>query len=84
MPTSAAFGGPDGRSLYLSAWTRRLQAERMPSPGLAWAQAADAAGPLQRENTSCLPTALGTTRSSPNAFTSAVSARQPVQWEGTM
>ena len=36
------------------------------------------------QKTNVLPTAEGTITSGPNAFTSAVTARHPVQWAGTM
>lgn len=36
--TNCAFGGPDGKTLFITAWTKLLSLENMPIPGLAWAQ----------------------------------------------
>jgi gluconolactonase len=36
--TNCAFGGPDGKTLFITAWKKLLSLENMPIPGLAWAQ----------------------------------------------
>jgi gluconolactonase len=36
--TSCAFGGADGKTLFISAWSKLLQLDNMPVPGLAWQQ----------------------------------------------
>jgi gluconolactonase len=36
--TNCAFGGPDGKTLFITAWSKLLSLENMPVPGLAWAQ----------------------------------------------
>jgi gluconolactonase len=36
--TNCAFGGPDGKTLFITAWTKLLQLDGMPVPGLAWSQ----------------------------------------------
>ena len=36
--TNCTFGGPDGKTLFITAWTKLLSLENMPVPGLAWAQ----------------------------------------------
>jgi gluconolactonase len=35
-PTSCGFGGPDGKTLYVTAWTTLYKIENMPIPGLGW------------------------------------------------
>ncbi len=34
--TNCTFGGQDGKTLYISAWTKLLKVENMPIPGLDW------------------------------------------------
>jgi sugar lactone lactonase YvrE len=34
--TNCGFGGPDGKTLYITAWTALLKLENMPVPGLEW------------------------------------------------
>ena len=34
--TSCTFGGPDGKTLYVTAWTSLFKVEAMPIPGLDW------------------------------------------------
>jgi gluconolactonase len=35
-PTSCGFGGSDGKTLYVTAWTTLYKIEAMPIPGLGW------------------------------------------------
>ena len=34
--TNCGFGGPDGKTLFITAWTVMAQVENMPVPGLDW------------------------------------------------
>jgi gluconolactonase len=34
--TNCGFGGPDGKTLFITAWTAFLQLDNMPIPGLEW------------------------------------------------
>jgi sugar lactone lactonase YvrE len=34
--TNCAFGGDDGKTLYITAWTKIYKLENMPIPGLDW------------------------------------------------
>ena len=36
--TSCGFGGPDGKTLYITAWKLLLRVDNMPIPGLDWAK----------------------------------------------
>jgi gluconolactonase len=34
--TNCAFGGPDGKTMFITAWTKFLQLDGLPVPGLEW------------------------------------------------
>jgi gluconolactonase len=36
--TNCAFGGPDGKTMYITAWSKLLVVENLPIPGLDWYQ----------------------------------------------